>query len=287
MRNKKIKYLIIILKLNIQILLILKQNIFLLLSWMNNKNNKNKNNISSYEISKINNYTYNFFIKDEEYRNILYSSILLLLQHAFHNKIRSSIFITCEKINLLSEYLLENDGLLTYEQILNIIYTLSIQINFLYEKKYGFYGIDLDDVIVVNDDIFIIINNQKLLKLDKHDDENELLIINKMIHIPFFHNPEILKIQELPAKINHKCIYYSLALLIIYCMFGKSTFENKKENENENKKENENENENENEKEKEKEININESIKSIYSTKLYFFLERCLNNLDERCLLFV
>ena len=225
--------------------------------------NMNNKNILNYEISKINNYTYNLFVKDEEYRNILYSSILLLLRHAFHNKIRSSVFITCEKIRSLSEYLLENDELLSYEKILNIIHTLSIQINFLYDKKYGFYGIDLNDVIVINDDIFIIINNEKLLKLDKHDDDNELLIINKMINVPLFNNPEILQIQELPAKINHKCIYYSLGLLIIYCMFGKFKVE------------------------KEKEMEISENIKSISSTKLYFFLERCLNNLDERCLLFV
>ena len=84
-----------------------------------------------------------------------------------------------------------------------------------------------------------------------------------MINVPLFNNPEILQIQELPAKINHKCIYYSLGLLIIYCMFGKFKVE------------------------KEKEMEISENIKSISSTKLYFFLERCLNNLDERCLLFV
>jgi hypothetical protein len=242
---------------------------------MNNKDN-NKN-ILNYEISKINNYTYNLFVKDEEYRNILYSSILLLLQNAFHNKIRSSIFVTCEKIRSLSEYLSENDELLTYEQTLNIINTLSIQINFLYEKKYGFYGIDLDDVIIIDDDIFTIINNKKLLKLDNHDDNNELLIINKMINIPFFNNPEILQIQELPAKINHKCIYYSLALLIIYCMFDKFTSLDKFTSVNKFTIE----------EKKEKEIDINETIKSIHSTKLYFFLERCLNNLDERCLLFV
>lgn len=212
----------------------------------------------NYQISQINNYTYNFFIKDDEYRNTLYSSILILLKHAFHNKINSSIFITCEKIQTLSDYLKENDELLTYEQTLNIIHTLSIQINFLYEKNYGFYGIDLEDVIVVNDDTFIIVNNDKLLKLDIHDDNHELLVINKMIHIPFFHNPEILKIKELPEKINHKCIYYSLALLIIYSMFGSIE-------------------------------DIHENIKSIHSTKLYFFLERCLNNsnLEDRCLLFV
>ena len=216
-------------------------------------NNKNIN----YEISKMNNYTYSLFIKDEEYRDTLYSSILLFFKHAFHNKIRSSVFITCEKIQSLSEHLSENDKLLTYEQILNIIHTLSIQINFLYEKKYGFYGIDLDDVVVVNNDIFMIVNNEKMLKIDKHDDTNELLIINKMIHVPIFHNPEILHIQELPAKINHKCIYHSLALLIIYCMFGQEIED------------------------------MSEIIKFIHHTKLYFFLERCLNDLNDRCLLFV
>jgi hypothetical protein len=214
---------------------------------MNNKN---------YQISKINNYTYSLFIKDEEYRNILYSSILPLLRHAFHNKQKSSIFITCEKIRSLSDYLSENDGLLTYEQTLNIIHTMSIQINFLHEKKYGFYGMDLNDIIVINDDIFLIVSDEKLLKMDRHDYENQLLIIDKMIHKPLFHNPEIIEIRKLPSKINRKCIYYSLALLIIYCMFGKET-------------------------------HIGENMENIHSTKLYFFLERCLNNLDERFLLFV
>jgi hypothetical protein len=213
-------------------------------------------NNNNFEILKINNYTHSLFIKDDEYRNALYSSILLFLRHAFYNKIRFSLFITCEKIRSLSDYLLENDGLLTYEQTLNIIHTLSIQINFLYEKKYGFYGIDLNDVVVINDDIFILANNKKMLQFDKHDDANELLIINKIIHVPFFYNPEISQIHELPAKINHKCIYYSLALLIIHCLFGD-------------------------------EQEMHESMKFICHTKLYFFLKRCFNNLDDRCLLFV
>lgn len=210
----------------------------------------------TYEISKINNYTYSLFIKDEQYKNILYSSILLFLKHAFHNKIHSAIFITCEKITSFNDYLSENDGLLTYEQSLNIIHTLSIQINFLHKQQHGFYGIDLNDIIVINDDIFIIVDDEKLLSFDKHDDNNELLIIDKIIHIPLFYNPEISQINELPAKINHKCIYYSLALLIIHCMFGKKT-------------------------------QTSEGMKSIQYTKLYFFLERCFNNLDDRCLLFV
>jgi hypothetical protein len=219
----------------------------------------NKNNNMNYKISKINNYTYGLFIKDDEYRNILYSSILPLLRHAFHNKQKSSIFITCEKIISLYDYLLENDNLLTYEQVLNIIHTMSIQINFLYEKKYGFYGIDLNDVIVINNNIFLIVSDKNLLKIDRHDDTNELLIIDKMIHVPLFNNPEIIKIKELPAKINYKCIHYSLGLFICYCLFGSDILEK----------------------------NIEEPLETISFTKLYFFLKRCFDDLDERCLLFV
>ena len=223
----------------------------------------NKINIENdeYSIKKINNYTYSLFIKDDEYRNVLYSSILPLLRHAFYNKQKSSIFITCEKISSLSDYLLENDNSLTYEQVLNIIHTISIQINFLHnEKKCGFYGIDLNNIIVINDNIFLIVSDKNLLKIDRHDDTNESLIIDKMIHIPLFNNPEIIKIKELPAKINYKCSYYSLGLLIGYCLFGSEIFKK----------------------------NIEETIEIISFTKLYFFLKRCFNNnLDERCLLFV
>lgn len=231
-------------------------------------NNKNKNDIidKNYKILKINNYTYSLFIIDDEYRNILYSSILPLLRHAFHNKQKYSIFITCEKIRSLSNYLLENDKSLTYEQVLNIIYTLSIQINFLREKKYGFYGIDLNDVIVINDDIFLIVSDENLLKMDRHDDTNELLIIDKMIHIPLFNNPEIMQIKELPAKINYKSSHYSLGLLICYCLFGLNYYDLEFDNTS---------------------LKVKETLESISFTKLYFFLKRCFDNLDERCLLFV
>ena len=80
-----------------------------------------------------------------------------------------------------------------------------------------------------------------------------------MIHIPLFNNPEIIKIKELPSKINYKCSYYSLGLLIGYCLFGSDILEK----------------------------NIEEILESISFTKLYFFLKRCFDNLDERCLLFV
>ena len=211
-----------------------------------------------YEISKINNYTYNLFVKDDEYRNILYSSILQLLPHGFYNTNTFSLFMTCEKIQSLSDYLSENDGTLTYEQSLPLIHSLSIQINYLHEKKYGFYGFDLDDIVVINDSIFAIVSDNNILKL--HNNLHSQLFINKLIHKPHFFNPEIVLINQLPSTINFKCIYYSLAVLVIHCLFDCDINDG----------------------------NFIEIRQPIQHTKLYYFLERCLNpNANERILLFV
>jgi hypothetical protein len=210
---------------------------------------------SFYELSKINNYTYNLFIKDDEYRDVLYSSILMFLRHGFYNDDTFSIFITCEKIQSLSNYLIENDNSFTYEQSLQLINSLSIQINYLQEKGYGFYGIDSSDVVVINNNIFLIISDKHLLKY--HNEE--LLFINKMIHKPIFFNPEINLIHQLPATINHKCMYYSLAVLVIHCMFDCDVSSDE----------------------------LTQVIQSIQYTKLFYFLERCLHpNAEKRILLF-
>lgn len=195
------------------------------------------------QIKKINNYTYNLFTNDtDNVVEILYSSILLFAPHGYHDKLKSSIFITCETIQLLSHYLNNNENLLTYEQCLNIINTLSIQINYLIEHGYGFYAIDINDVLVINNNIFVIANCDKLLKINKHHNSKTLSIYKFIDKNSLFYNPEILSIDELPCEINYKCIYYSLAILIKYCLFGDTEHD----------------------------------LEPISNTKLFYFLERCL-----------
>lgn len=215
---------------------------------------KNKN----FDIQKINNYTYKLKINefDEETKYILYESFINFVKHSFYDNDKTSLFFTCEKIQSFEIYLSENENIISYEDSIKIINSLSIQINYLLEYNYGFYGIDIDDIIVLNDKYFIIISSEKLLKLDINCNP-DLLKINKLIHIPFFHNPEIKQITQLPSSIHYKCIYYSIGLLIIYCIFG--------------------------------EINDQHlNLQLINSTKLYYFLERCLSpNVSDRHLLFI
>ena len=198
------------------------------------------------QIKKINNYTYNLFANDADNAivEMLYSSILLFAPHGYHNKLKSSIFITCESIQLLPNYLNSNENLLTYEQCLNIINSISIQINYLIEHGYGFYAIDINDVLVINNNTFVMSNCDKLLRVNKHHfkNTNNIQIYKFINKNSLFYNPEIMSINELPCEINHKCIYYSLALLIKYCLFG----------------------------------DVEHDLEPISNTKLFYFLERCL-----------
>lgn len=225
-------------------------------------------------INKINNYTYKLNIEpdvydDIQYRDILYKSILIFVSHGFYNDNSDCIYFTCDSVKSFQEYMNENDNILTYEETIKIIHSLSIQINYLLDNNYGFYGIDKEDIIVVNNKYFIIISPDKLFYIDETENENEdkNLRIYKPIKIPFFHNPEIKKANKNkkypsftnPVFINCKCIYYSIGLLITYCLFGLQKINN-----------------------------IEEDLEAIHSTKIYFFLERCFNeNISERYLLLI
>jgi hypothetical protein len=242
-------------------------------------------NNKSYNVNKINNYTYKLNINsdiydDTQYRNILYKSVLNFISHGFysdsdHTRDNLYIYFTCENLKSFQKYMEENENILTYEETIKIIHSLSIQINYLLDNNYGFYGIDKEDIIVINNKYFIIVCPDKLFQIDENENESEdkNLIIYKSINIPFFHNPEIKNIYELkiknknkkypsfttPALINYKCIYYSIGILIIYCLFGLENINN-----------------------------IEEDLEIIHSTKIYFFLQRCFDeNISDRYLLLI
>ena len=106
----------------------------------------------------------------------------------------------------------------------------------------SFLFLSLDDITVIDNEWYIITNMDKLVNII--DDDNILLdtpIEIKEKLLP----PEIKNINTLPFITNVSCIYYSIALLTIYCM----------------------------------KINLN--LNEIYDTKLYFFLKRCLLNEPE------
>ena len=131
----------------------------------------------------------------------------------------------------------------------------------LNKLSYGFYGIDISDIIVI-DDVFIFCSCEHLSPIK----ENEIYFyapINK----PYFSNPEILKLTTLPGSINYKCSYYSLGTLVVFCLLKTYLLVGN-------------------------EIKSGEEIENIIghlkNTKIYWFLKRCLDDkIDKRTLLLI
>ena len=127
-----------------------------------------------------------------------------------------------------------------------MIDTLTRQIKYLEKVKYAFYGHSIDDILVVNDDIFININANTLLPIKEY----QISFLSPFIKTQFM-SPEISNITSLPSKIHYQSSYYSLAAVVIYCLLNKDKVEI--------------------------EENLETLLKPIFYTKIYWFLKRCLH----------
>lgn len=141
-----------------------------------------------------------------------------------------------------------------YIKSLEFISSLLKQLQILYKNGYCFYGLNMDNIIVINENIFLHISNEYLVPVKK-DHLTLAVPFSKKIYL----SPEIINITSLPTTIHYKCIYYSLSSLCFYLLFKKNTLE----------------------------INLDEVkeyMKSIIGTKLYWFL---LRGLEKKILLYI
>jgi len=156
---------------------------------------------------------------------------------------------------------------LDYNMVINSLNCLRRQQDILYNKyNYGIYYIDLNDIIVIDSDIFIYTNPDGIKPLNSSG--------NFIFNSPFYRNsisaffsPELIKLDKIPATINYKCFYYSLGAFGIYCLFMKklnNTIEDTIED------------------------TIEKILKPIYQTKLYWMLLRsCSIDHERRSILLI
>jgi hypothetical protein len=196
------------------------------------------------------------------YLNPLFESIIEIQLLPFSFIENNKLHFHAQSVCLLEDYLINNNNTMNVENILFFLYSISKQITSLEHKGFTFYGISLKDVIVVNKNIFLILNTSTILPI-----ENGYITFLFPFEKPYFANPEILAIDSLPCQISHKCIYYSLAALTIYCLFnnyilkGNDLLSNSE---------------------------LDAILFPIYGTKLYWCLKRCLeNDCDKRYLLYI
>jgi len=151
---------------------------------------------------------------------------------------------------------------INYENTLKIIVSLCKQIQYLITIKYEcFYKYIIENIIVIDDDKFIYLSNEDLIKLSE---SNKIKFI-KPFNREGFISPELLKINSIPSELNYKTIYYSLGALVVYFLFDKNI--NNKDGFN---------------------CDLNEILKPIEGTKLSGLLIRCLfQEANERSIVYI
>jgi hypothetical protein len=217
--------------------------------------------VNTYDLILINDYTYNLKINGNfEYQ--LYYIIEKMIKSSNYDDDTNSIFFSAENVIPLKKYILDQKNKkISYATCIKLIHDLSKQLFCLNNLGYGIYGFDINDILII-DNIFILCSTQYLLEL-----ENNNIIFTSIIKKPYFSNPELFKLTSLPSKVNHKCSYYSLGLLVIFLLMNKYLLVG-----NEIKTTEE----------------INKIIQPLYNTKIYWFLKRCLDDdINNRKLLLV
>ena len=209
-----------------------------------------------YKITKLGEYSYSLFSKGE-YKKQIYSSLLKtnILTSAFFDPHSNSIFFTAESVQLLSEYLnTKSYNKMSEPECAQLITNITSQIKYLEEHKYVLYGYDLNDILVISDNIFIAANSNYILPL-----ENNTFTFSNPNNRPYFSNPELLELTKLPSIIHYKSSYYSLGVLITFCLLN--TYYTSE---------------------------LEVILKPIFYTKIYWFIKRCLNKkYEQRVLLYI
>ena len=200
-----------------------------------------------------------------ENERLVYESICFL----FHNSyiLDSKLVIIAEELENLCDYMKElekNGKRWNYKNNISLIKSIDKQINYLKDKNYGFYGLDMNSIIVINKEIFLIYRVNYLLRLYEKDENNNVMYCYDLDMCPFFSCEEVKGMKELnkiPFEVCFESIYVSVGLLLLFCINN----DKKQEAMNIILKRGINE----------KDVNI--LLKSVCHTKCYWVLRRCLN----------
>ena len=201
---------------------------------------------------------------NEKYIYEIYKSITdtKILSTAFYsdNEVedKDTIIFTAETLKKLTTFLQEGNK--TNQDGIKMIHDLCKQLAYLERNSLAFYGFNLDDILVINDDCFIIASIKHIIKIEP----DKCIYFNTPFIKPYFSSPELNQLTNLPSQIDYRSSYYSLGALILFSLTNIYIFA---EGEN---------------------IDIDKMLQPIYYTKMCWFLRRCFyKKSEQRILLFI
>jgi len=141
------------------------------------------------------------------------------------NSSKSIVYFSAKKVVSFIDFLGEfcrkgqgGSGNLSYDKSFSLFEQMYNLVNGLQERGYSLSVLDIKNMIVIDDSVFLYLGIEHIVPLNERE---EFACIQ-----PFYKNiyelcsPELLNIKKLPCFVSSKCIYYSIGLLIFYCLFG-------------------------------------------------------------------
>ena len=139
-----------------------------------------------------------------------------------HLNLKKNTF-QAEVVLPFKKFLKLNNNSLSYTYLISLFLALKKQIELLKNDNVGILYFDLNDILVVKNDVyydFYYMNKSMLF-----DIKDDMLQINKIFikrdnANEKFLSPELIIINKIPSISHFTCSYFSLAILVAFCING-------------------------------------------------------------------
>jgi hypothetical protein len=148
--------------------------------------------------------------------NFPFNLLKIIKQEKVGKNNDKKLTIKATSIKPLSIFIKENGGMISYDSAIEMLFDLGNQLQTLERFYMSIPFLDIKDIIVVDDKNFFYLNDSKIIDIKNHQIE-----IDEPYKKSMFFSPELKNIGSLPAYISYKSAFYSLALLVIYCLLNK------------------------------------------------------------------
>ncbi len=166
------------------------------------------NKIGKTEI-KTKNKSHEFKIKDKAIQETITT---LLEDEELYVKLSGEIlYVENAELKTLSQYLKYKNNLMEYKDICKLVRDVVYLEKRLEEKNRCITYYNLEDIVVINENLFLFLNDSKLSNIE----ESNLKITFPIDKKEEFIYPEIRNSESLPIIVSYKASYYSLGLLVL------------------------------------------------------------------------
>jgi hypothetical protein len=132
------------------------------------------------------------------------------------------IIVRWKKVQTLDNFLKEREkncgkSVVSYDDCLKMLHDLEEQNQRLIRESWCIFCIRCEDILVIDGEKFVFANSDYVKQMDSR---GKIQFFSPFRRVGFF-SPEIGGIAVLPSSVDWKIFYYSLGLLIVFCVSGK------------------------------------------------------------------